>query len=95
MAADPTLVAAMRRFFSRAEVETAYQDAMRAQLARRTEVTITSASFDGGNSAGQIAGDPADVMEACEEILQEMDGVIKTGAVTHLDFGRRRSPLQD
>ena len=95
MAADPTLVAAMRRFFSRAEVEQAYRDAMRAQLARRTEVTITAASFDGGNSSGQIAGDPADVMEACEMILNEQDGVVSAGATTHLDFGRRRSPLQD
>lgn len=95
MAADPTLVAAMRRFFSRAEVETAYQEAMRAQLARRTEVTITSASFDGGNSSGQIAGDPADVMEACEEILQSMDGIVPVGATTHLNFSGRRSPLQD
>lgn len=91
--ADIVVVDALRRFLKTTEaLEFAYRKAFEAYQARATEVVITSSTFSDGNSAGQIAGDPKDMMEACEFILQEKEAAASGEAVAqgpvHSDFSR-------
>lgn len=91
--ADMRFVAALRRFFKPAEIEAAYKAALDAYVERNTEVVVTSASFEGGASNGQLTGDPAMIMEACELVLAELEAaenneVLPSGA-NHLDFSNR------
>lgn len=94
MAADPRFVAALQRFYTRSEVETAYQTAMAAYISRQTEVTIESFSGEGGNTTGRLIGDPAEIMDACETVLSSLDleeadeGTLVPGT-THVDFSQR------
>lgn len=70
---DECLLAGMRRFLTTADIEAVYQEALQAKLGLLTEVTITSVSFEGGASSGQIKGDPSDLMELCELLLKEAE----------------------
>lgn len=89
--ADVTLVKAMRRFLSRSEIEEAYRTALTAYQERATEVVITQASFEGGNTNGQIVGDPAELMAACEAVLSELDGQkTPSSSTVYHDFSTRR-----
>ena len=92
--ADMTIVSALRRFFTKGEIEAAYKEALIAFNERSTEVVVTAASFEGGNSNGQIAGDPRALMQAAEEALSQMDAeqscVPAAAGPTHLDLSRRR-----
>ena len=63
---------ALLRFFTQAEIEAAYQQALQEYINRGTTVVITSASFEAGNASGQIIGDPADLMAAAECALQKL-----------------------
>jgi len=68
--ADARIINGMKRFLSKVEVESVYREALSAYQERATEVVITSVSFDGGGSSGQISGDPLELMDACEDILK-------------------------
>ena len=92
--ADARTVAALRRFYSREQIEDAYQTALAAHLARQQEVTIESVSSDGGSTSARWTGKPEELMDACEEVLAGMDDAddgITTSALgtTHVDFSRR------
>jgi len=95
MAANSIYVQAMTRFFTREEIDSAYLAALQAGLSRQTEVVITSAAFDGGNSSGQIAGDPSEVMAACQAALDQLDGRGPAAPVTHANFSSRRASWQE
>ena len=94
MAADPRFVAALQRFYTQTEIETAYQTAMAAYISRQTEVTIESFSGEGGTSTGRLIGDPAEIMDACEQVLSSLSadaadaGTLVPGT-THVDFSKR------
>ncbi len=79
--ADPDILAYFRRFTpARSDVETFYQDAFTAKMAKETEVTITSSSFaEGGSASGEMTGNPALILATCEVYLNELDGVANSG----------------
>lgn len=92
--ADERITSALRRYFSRQEIDTAYKAAFAAYQERNTEVVITSMNMGGGGGTGQITGDPADLMDACECVLQEMDAAdagdtLVAGGPPASDFSRR------
>lgn len=91
VSADPRTVAYLRRFVTEtAELERIYKEAAQAHLKRLTEVTITSASLDGEGGTGEIAGDPADLMAACEIVLMENADERPASQANGLSFSRRR-----
>ncbi len=91
--ADMRLVAALKRFCTLEEVEATYKAATDAYVERNTEVVITSATFEGGGSSGQLTGDPAMVLDACEYVLAEKEAeeanTVLPAGPNHLDFSRR------
>lgn len=95
---DERLMAPIRRWWSRDQVEAAYQAIFAAYSDRLTKkVVITSKSNEGESSTGQlvvVAADYLDWMEALEARLTEMDAEIAgTGPLLegteHVDFSRR------
>jgi hypothetical protein len=91
--ADLVVVRALRDNFNEAEIRVAYASAFQAHLARSTEVTITAASFAEGNSSGQIAGDPKEILESCQaaldQIAAEGSTAIAASGPYHTDHSRR------
>ena len=74
LVANSALLAFIRRFLrSKEAIEEAYRKAGEAKVERLTEVVITSGTLEGGATAGQIAGDPEEMMVACEVALQEIE----------------------
>jgi len=92
--ADLIVVNALRRFVEgEKNLKTAYRAAWEAYSARQVEVTILSSQFEGGASSGQIAGDPKEIMEACEFLLKELEAAESSDTVAagpiHSDFSTR------
>lgn len=92
--ADSVLCDALLRFFpSSYQVEEIYQKAWAAYSERATEVVITSANFVEGSSTGQIAGDPKELMIACEHVLKIIEardaGESLAEGPVHADFSKR------
>jgi len=71
--ADQNLVCALERFYSAEEIKCFYKEAFQAYQERSVEVVITSSSMEGGSASGELRGDPQDLMEACEYVLQKME----------------------
>jgi hypothetical protein len=73
--ADDRLLAAVRRYWTRAQIDAAYQAIFAACYQRQlNEVTITGVNFEGENSQGTVTVQREDYlmwMEALEQILQE------------------------
>tara|TARA_R110000765_G_scaffold120732_2_gene216541 strand:+ start:474 stop:788 length:315 start_codon:yes stop_codon:yes gene_type:complete len=95
--ADPDILAYFRRFITlRTDVETFYQAAFTAKMARETEVTITSSSFpEGGTASGEFSGDPGLILATCEVYLNELDGVAGSGeSKPGMLFDRSRGELR-
>ena len=89
--ANETIVGALVRFCDVSEIEEIYKKAFAAFQERATEVVITSASFDGGGTAGQLAGDPEALMADCEEALRRLAvGARRTSDTFYHDFSTRR-----
>lgn len=95
--ANPILLAWVKRFLTtEARILEAYEKAGTAMSERKTEVVITSGSFEGGGTSGQMAGDPEEMMAACEVALQDLateaaGGVVKpSNNGAFYDFSRRR-----
>lgn len=95
--ANPTILAWVRRFLkTREKIEVVYHEAAAAMKERKTEVVITSGSFEGGGTAGQLAGDPEEMMVACEVALQEIEAENTCGVAparnggSFYDFSSRR-----
>ena len=90
---DDCLLAGMRRFLDRAQIEQVYQEALQAKISQLNEVTITQASFEGGTSSGIIKGNPSDLMEIAEVLMKEFDAEDAGGPVVQetgvIDFSRR------
>lgn len=81
--ANPVLLAWISRFLTdRADIETAYQEAATAKKERLVEVVITSGTHEGGGTSGQLAGDPEEMMVACEVALQNLDDQSEEGVVS-------------
>jgi hypothetical protein len=91
--ADMVIVRALRDNFTEEEIRTAYRAAFVSYQNRSTEVTITAASFADGNSSGQIAGDPKELMEACQIAIDQIEAAASTDIVPtgpyHVDFSRQ------
>ncbi len=93
--ADYEVVAAIKRFFSKEETETAYRAAFAAYQERAVEVTITSANFESGSSSGQITGDPKELMGACRVVLEDLEADAQgidpeaLPGTSHVDFSKR------
>lgn len=95
---DERLMAPIRRWWSRSEVETAYQRIFTAYADRLSKkVVIVSKSNEGESSTGQLVIERADYldwMEALEARLTELDceadgtGPLLEGT-EHVDFSRR------
>jgi len=94
--ADQAILAWVLRFLeTEAAIKDAYLKAGNALQERLTEVVITSASFEGGGTAGQLSGDPRDMMEACEVALQYLENggrgdASAAPATPHFNFSKRR-----
>lgn len=95
--ANPIHLAWIRRFLTTEQAILAkYQEAGTAMSERKTEVVITSGSFEGGGTAGQMAGDPEEIMVACEVALQEIEAEAAGGVAPSrnngqfYDFSNRR-----
>jgi hypothetical protein len=95
--ANSTILAWVKRFLTtEAAITSAYEKAGSAMSERKTEVVITSGSFEGGGTAGQIAGDPEEIMAACEVALQELEAAAAGGVAkpsnggAFYDFSFRR-----
>lgn len=92
--ADLVIVRALRDNFTEAEIREAYKAAFVSYQARSLEVTITSASFAEGNSTGQIAGEPKELMESCQIAIDQIEAENGTAAAAasgpvHVDFSKR------
>lgn len=92
--ADLAVINALRRFVvGETALTAAYQEAFTAYQNRQTTVTITASNFEGGNSSGQIAGDPKELMEACEFLLKEIEaedaGETTAAGPYHSDFSKQ------
>jgi hypothetical protein len=92
--ADLVVLKAYRRFFATLEaVIAAEQAAVEAYNNRQTTVTITASQFEGGSSSGQISGDPRDVMENCQALIEELEAEAADETITtgphHSDFSTR------
>ena len=68
---DPMIVAAYRRRYSTEEMEAALDQALSDHA---SGVTITSVSFEGGGSSGQINGKPEVLISILETALQAEAG---------------------
>ena len=86
------IVRALRDNFTEEEIRTAYRAAFVSYQNRSTEVTITAASFADGNSSGQIAVSPKELMEACQLPLDQIEAAASTDLLPpgpyHVDFSR-------
>lgn len=95
MAADERLLAPVRRFWSKAEVETAYRSIFDAYNARLDKVTVIVGKSNEGESAqGQVVVNGEDYlkwMEALEQRLQEIaaeeNGGGRTFGTEMVNFG--------
>ena len=65
---------------SYADLWTNYMDAGAAMIERRKGVTITSHSLGGSTNSGQITGDPRELCESFQEIIDEALGTTAPGA---------------
>lgn len=94
---DARLMAAVRRFWSRSEVDAAYQAIFTAFHDRLSKkVVITSKSNEGESSSAQLVVERDDYlawMDALELRLQELDaaasGELLPGETEHVDFSQR------
>ena len=89
--ADLVVLKAYRRFFGTLEaVIAAEQAACEAYNNRQTTVVITASQYEGGQSSGQISGDPREVMENCQALIEEFEaeaaGETITSGPYHSDF---------
>jgi len=94
--ADLAVINALRRFVVGTQNLTqAYKLAWDAYSSRQTSVTITASQFEGGNSSGQIAGDPKEIMEACEYLLAELEDIesatVSATGPYQVDFSKQPS----
>jgi len=95
--ADERLLAPIRRFWSKEEVETAYQKIFQAYSARLDSVTvIVGKSSESESAQGQVVVGSDDYlkwMDALETRLQEIDadaeGVGPVLETEHVNFGAR------
>ena len=91
VSADPATVAYLRRFVTNtAEVNRIYEEAWQSFSKRQLHVTIKSVSLEGGAGNGDVEGDPAVLMAACEVVLAEREGARSESMASHFNFSRRR-----
>jgi len=97
---DQIVLNTYRRKYARASVKTLEEYSEKALAAwekRQLQVVITSASFEGGATSGQIVGDPLEIMRIMEILIAEKMGQIKAkdvggaDSMSHsVDFRKRR-----
>jgi hypothetical protein len=75
--ANPTVVQAYLRLYTRSQLETALSNALADHAAG---VTITSTSFGDGQTSGVISGKPEEIIAILETALQVLDGTTATNA---------------
>ena len=97
-AVDPLLMLSYRSKYERATLATLTElrdQALAAWEKRQLTVTITSASFEGGATSGQITGDPKVILAIFETLIAEKKGQLKpitpSDNMSHsVDFSKRR-----
>ena len=97
---DPVILIAYRTRFANSSVQMLKDmsnSALDAYQARQKNVVITSTSFEGGSSSGQVEGDPKNLVYIFETLIAEKLGKIGVGESQVLeaqsrimDFSRRR-----
>jgi hypothetical protein len=87
--ANPTVVQAYLRLYTRTQLEEALRNALADHAAG---VTITSTSFGDGQTSGQISGRPEEVIAILETALQTLDGTTTANAplAAAVGFSQRR-----
>jgi hypothetical protein len=87
--ANPTVVQAYLRLYTRTQLEEALRQALADHAAG---VTITSTSFGDGQTSGQISGRPEEVIAILETCLQILDGTARANAplAAAVGFSQRR-----
>jgi hypothetical protein len=94
MAVSRSVIDAYKRLYNRAEVEAALKQALND---RASGVQVTQINFqDGGGSGQMIGGDPNEVIETLELVLQAMDAGENAitgppGLASSVNFSLRRS----
>ncbi len=96
VSADERWVAWLERKFpdttdGNANLQVVYDQAAAAAQKQHTEVTITSLNLDGINGSGEIAGNPLELMAACEATLQNRETAKKSSRANVFNFGKRRT----
>jgi hypothetical protein len=75
--ANPTVVKAYLRLYTRTQLETALTQALADHA---SGVTLTATSFGDGQTSGQITGKPEDIIDIIETALQVLDGTATADA---------------
>ena len=94
MAVSRSVIEAYKRRYSKAQVETALDQAL---ADRASGVAVTQVNFqDGGGSGQAIGGDPNEVIEILEAVLKLYDAgegatVAPPGLASSVNFSTRRT----